>query len=65
MAPYDPDGKRFREGHGVDPNIAVLEDMAQLAKGIDVQLERGIEEVMKLLAAAPAPIFKQPPFEKR
>ncbi len=62
---YDPDGKWFREGHGVDPDIAVPEDMAQLAKGIDVQLERGIEEVMKLLAAAPSPIVKAPPFEKR
>jgi tricorn protease len=62
---YDPDGKWFREGHGVDPDIAVPEDPAQLAKGIDTQLERGIEEVMKLLAARPPVAPKPPAFEKR
>lgn len=61
---YDPDGTWFKEGHGVDPDIEVLEDPAQLAKGIDTQLERGIEEVMKLLAKAPAPV-KHAPYEKR
>ncbi len=62
---YDPDGKWFREGHGVDPDIEVKEDPAQLAKGIDTQLERGIQEVMKLLAAAPSPMAKHPGYEKR
>ncbi len=62
---YDPDGKWFREGHGVDPDIEVKEDYGQLAKGVDVQLERGIQEVMKLLNAAPSPMTKQPAYEKR
>lgn len=62
---YDPDGKWFREGHGVDPDIDVPEDYGQLAKGVDVQLERGITEVMKLLASTPSPMVKQPAFEKR
>jgi tricorn protease len=62
---YDPDGKWFREGHGVDPDIEVPEDYSQLAKGIDVQLERGITEVMRLLAATPSPMAKQPEYEKR
>lgn len=39
----DPDGKWFREGHGVDPDIEVKEDPTQLAKGIDPQLEKAIE----------------------
>ncbi len=45
----DPDGKWFKEGYGVDPDIEVLDDPAQLAKGIDTQLERAIQEVMKEL----------------
>jgi tricorn protease len=62
---YDPDGKWFREGHGVDPDIEVKEDPAQLAKGIDTQLERGIQEALRLLAATPNPMVKQPGYEKR
>lgn len=46
---YDPDGKWFREGHGVDPDIEVKDNPSQLAKGIDSQLERAIEEIMNLL----------------
>ena len=44
---YNPDGTWFKEGHGVEPDIEVLEDPTQLAKGIDTQLEKAIEEVMK------------------
>jgi tricorn protease len=62
---YDPDGKWFREGYGVDPDIEVKEDYGQLAKGVDVQLERGITEVMRLLAATPSATIKKPASEKR
>ncbi len=62
---YDPDGKWFREGHGVDPDIEVPEDYTQLAKGVDVQLERAIEEVMKQLGMMASPIPKRPAYEKR
>ena len=62
---YDPDGKWFREGHGVDPDIEVPEDYTQLAKGIDVQLDRGVQEVMKQLQAKGSPIPKRPAYEKR
>ncbi|HXV13248.1 MAG TPA: PDZ domain-containing protein, partial [Candidatus Krumholzibacteria bacterium] len=62
---YDPDGTWFKEGYGVDPDIEVPEDYGQLAKGVDVQLERGIQEVLRLLAASPSPMVKQPAFEKR
>ncbi|MFZ2900576.1 MAG: PDZ domain-containing protein [Saprospiraceae bacterium] len=44
---YDPDGKWFREGHGVDPDIEVIEDPSSLAKGVDPQLEKAIQEIMK------------------
>ena len=46
---YDPDGKWFKEGHGVDPDIEVIDDPSQLANGVDPQLERAIEEVVNLL----------------
>jgi tricorn protease len=62
---YNPDGTWFREGHGVDPDIEVVDDPAQLARGIDPQLERGIQEIMKLVNAKPFVAPKQPPYEKR
>ncbi len=62
---YDPDGKWFREGHGVDPDIEVPEDPAQLAKGVDTQLERAIEEVMKALKAGKPADPGRPAAEKR
>jgi len=62
---YDPDGKWFKEGHGVDPDIEVIDDPAQLAKGVDPQLERGIQEVMKLLEKNPPANPKHPAYEKR
>lgn len=46
---YYPDGTWFKEGHGVDPDILVEEDLTSLAKGKDVQLERAIEEALKLI----------------
>jgi tricorn protease len=46
---YNPDGTWFKEGHGVDPDIAVPEDLGAMAKGIDPQLMRGIAEIKNLL----------------
>lgn len=62
---YDPDGKWFKEGHGVDPDIDVPEDPGMLSKGVDVQLEKGIETVMQLLKENPPVNPKHPPYEKR
>jgi tricorn protease len=62
---YQPDGTWFKEGHGVEPDISVPEDPAELAKGVDTQLERGIQEVMKKLKESPSPYPKQPSYEKR
>jgi tricorn protease len=44
---YNPDGTWFMEGHGVDPDIEVKEDPTSLAKGIDTQLQKAIDVVMK------------------
>ena len=62
---YNPDGTWFAEGYGVAPDIAVPEDPTALAKGIDPQLERAIEEVMKSIVEK-GPIHpKVPPRENR
>jgi len=61
---YDPDGKWFREGHGVDPDIEVKENAAMLAKGQDAQLERAIQEVLKMLESS-YKIPSHPDYENR
>ena len=62
---YDPDGTWFKEGHGVDPDIEVVDDPAQLAKGVDPQLERAIQEVQRMLKETPPVKPKRPAYEKR
>ena len=52
---YNPDGTWFKEGHGVDPDIVVPEDLTQGAQGKDNQLERAITEINELLKKAVAP----------
>jgi len=62
---FGPEGKWFAEGHGVEPDISVPEDLTALARGEDVQLERAIREVeeqIKKKAPARAP---RPGYEKR
>jgi tricorn protease len=50
---YSPEGKWIIEGYGVDPDITVIDDPAQLAKGIDPQLERAISEIKTALEKNP------------
>ena len=47
------DGSWIIEGHGVDPDIEVDNDVVSVLAGRDPQLERGIEEVMKMIEADP------------
>jgi len=55
------------ENHGVDPDIEVDNLPQDLARGIDAQLERGIQEVLRLHAAEPpiAPRFEPVPARTR
>ena len=50
---YDPKGTWFPEGHGVEPDIEVIDDPSQLANGIDPQLARAIKEVQERIAKLP------------
>jgi tricorn protease len=50
----DEHGQWIIEGHGVDPDIVVEQDPVEVLKGHDPQLERGVQELMKLLPETPA-----------
>jgi tricorn protease len=54
------DGKWVIEGHGVDPDIEVDNDPASVAAGHDPQLERGVQEVLKLMPTHPAKLPNRP-----
>jgi tricorn protease len=62
---FNIDGTWFKEGHGVDPDILVDEDLGLMAKGIDPQLERGISEIKSLLKTNGFKIPPTPPYENR
>jgi len=62
---YNPQGEWFPEGHGVDPDIEVVDDQAQLARGVDPQLARGIQEVLNALQTGAAKMPARPAFENR
>lgn len=62
---YDTSGKWIIEGHGVDPDIPVLDDPAALAEGHDPQLERAIQEVQKEMQTSPAVSPQKPPYPNR
>ena len=62
---FGPDGVWFAEGHGVEPDIPVIDDQGELARGTDPQLEAAIAEVMRLIETEPPPSAEPPAFEKR
>lgn len=46
---FDVNGKWAVEGEGITPDITVLQDPAAVIKGGDPQLERAVQEALKLL----------------
>ena len=62
---YNLDGTWFKEGHGVDPDIPVAEDLTASANGKDVQLERAIEEIQNLVKTKGFKAPGVPPAETR
>jgi tricorn protease len=53
-------GQWVIEGHGVDPDIVVDEDPVQVAEGHDPQLERAIEELLRVLSKNPGGLPPRP-----
>ena len=62
---FGMNGKWFAEGYGIKPEIEVWDDPAQLAKGIDPQLVRAVQEAMKLVKDKPRVLYPRPKFEDR
>lgn len=62
---YDNDGHWFWEGEGVSPDIEVWDDPNILVTGRDPQMERVVDEVLKLLKIHPPKMTPAPPLEDR
>lgn len=62
---YSTKGKWIIEGHGVDPDIAVVDDPSLMATGRDPQLERAIDEVLRSLKKNPVEKVAKPAYPVR
>ena len=56
----DAHGNWVIEGHGVDPDIVVENEPRAVIAGRDPQLERAVQELVKLMDATPAPLPPRP-----
>jgi tricorn protease len=62
---YTTDGDWMLENRGLEPDIEVIDDPALMMDGGDPQLERAIEESLRLLEASPPAEPNPPPYEDR
>ncbi len=62
---YDNDGHWFWEGEGVSPDFEVWDDPNILVQGRDPQIEKVVEEVLRLLKENPPKRTPAPPLEDR
>ena len=62
---YSTEGKWFAEGHGVEPDIRVVDDPEKLAKGRDPQLDKAIDQLQKELKQQGEIRPERPAYEKR
>ena len=62
---YDTNGNWIIEGYGVDPDIPVVDDPGEMARGHDPQLERAVAEVMRRLKTHPPVEPKKPRYPNR
>lgn len=60
FASASTEGQYVVEGHGVDPDIVVEQDVAAQLAGRDPQLDRGIEELKKTIQAQPLQLPPRP-----
>ncbi|AIE86833.1 S41 family peptidase [Fimbriimonas ginsengisoli] len=60
---YNPHNNTWDvEGHGVDPDMEVELDPYLWRQGHDAQLEKAVEEAMKLVRATPKKTYSHPPY---
>ncbi len=65
FAYYELDGTWGIEGHGVDPDIPVLDDPAKMVGGADVQLDAAIDHLLDVLKTAEFHPPKRPTYPNR
>lgn len=65
FAIYDLEGNWIIESEGVSPDIEVVDDPAEFARGRDPQLERAISEVLNELRANPPLKVNRPKYPDR
>jgi tricorn protease len=58
---YDETGKWAVEGHGVEPDIKVIDDPSKMLNGADPQLEAAIELMLRELGNAKVPLRPHTP----
>jgi len=64
-AVFDPINNRWvGENEGIPPDIEVLLDARSAAAGRDPQLERAVQEALRLVAASGARVITPPPFPR-
>jgi len=62
---FNTDGQWAVENEGTPPDIEVEETPAEVIKGGDPQLERAVQEALKLLESYKSPIKRMPPYPIR
>ncbi len=62
---YEKDGTWGIEGHGVDPDIDVIDDPAKMVEGGDPQLDAAIEHMLSELKTNPYTPPKRPAYPDR
>lgn len=62
---FSKEGQWVVEGYGVDPDIEVIDDPALLARGVDPQLDRALQEVEASLKKNPPAATPKPAYPKR
>jgi tricorn protease len=65
FAYYEKDGTWGIEGHGVDPDIDVIDDPARLANGEEPQLDAAINHIMAELNERPYKAPARPAYPDR
>ena len=65
FAYYEKDGTWGIEGHGVDPDIKVVDDPAKMMNGADPQLDEAIKQMLSELETNPYKAPKRPAYPDR
>ncbi len=58
---YDLNGEWAVEGEGIAPDVEVIQDPAKIANGEDPQLERAVQEALKLIPTQTIKLKPEPP----